>query len=169
MFYFASSSGFYESPRVNSRLLFLVPGRDALSNPTWWNLQQGLERYCSRAHNTKSCNSRDLGRSCNSVFPWQTPRKWLDFQSQPLNLEALKNLVDGIPRERGVVALDKVLEEARKLFEGSRSRARKVGKIYIPTLRDLISCSDCFNFKFLGAQANWWHPCRKWPMSRFES
>lgn len=99
----------------------------------------------------------------------QTPRKWLDFQSQPLNLEALKNLVDGIPRERGVVALDKVLEEARKLFEGSRSRARKVGKIYIPTLRDLISCSDCFNFKFLGAQANWWHPCRKWPMSRFES
>ena len=62
----------------------------------------------------------------------QTPRKWLDFQSQPLNLEALKNLVDGIPKELGVVALDKVLEEARKLFEGSRSRARKVGKFTYP-------------------------------------
>ena len=65
----------------------------------------------------------------------QTPRKWLDFQSQPLNLESLKNLVDEIPREGGVVALDKVLEEAKRLFEASRSRARKVGIFTFPGSR----------------------------------
>ena len=56
----------------------------------------------------------------------QNPRKWFDFQSQPSDFEALKRTVDGIPREGGVVALDKAVEEAGKLFDESRPQARKV-------------------------------------------
>ena len=56
----------------------------------------------------------------------QSSTKWLDFQSQPADAQALKTTVDGIPREGGVGALDKAIEEARKLFDGSRPHARKV-------------------------------------------
>ena len=61
----------------------------------------------------------------------QTPRRWFDFQSQPADLEALKRTVDGNPREGGVVALDKALVEARKLFDGSRPHARKVRNVIL--------------------------------------
>lgn len=56
----------------------------------------------------------------------KAPKKWLDFQNQPSDLKDLKTTVDGIPREGGVVALDKAVEEARKLFDGSRPQALKV-------------------------------------------
>lgn len=56
----------------------------------------------------------------------QSPRKWFDFETQPSDLDALRRTVDGIPREGGVVALDKAVEEARKLFDGSRTHALKV-------------------------------------------
>lgn len=55
-------------------------------------------------------------------------RKWVDFQSQPSDFEDLKKVVDTISREAGVVALDKALDEARKLFDGARPQARKVTK-----------------------------------------
>ena len=55
-------------------------------------------------------------------------RTWVDFQSQPSDFEDLKKLVDAISRETGVVALDKAIDEARKLFDGARPQARKVTK-----------------------------------------
>ena len=56
----------------------------------------------------------------------ETPRRWFDFQSQPSDFDALKRQVDAISRVAGVVALDKSLEEARKLFDAARPQARKV-------------------------------------------
>lgn len=58
-------------------------------------------------------------------------RKWVDFQNQPSDFEDMKKTVDDIARETGVVALDKALEEARKLFDGARPQARKVIKCFI--------------------------------------
>ena len=58
----------------------------------------------------------------------ETPRRWVDFQNQPSDFEALKKMVDDVSRETGVVALDKGLEEAKKLFDSARPHARKVKK-----------------------------------------
>ena len=69
----------------------------------------------------------------------QTPRRWFDFQSQPSDFEALKRTVDGIPREGGIAALDKAVEEARKLFDESRPQARKVRHcLYPSTIGELL-------------------------------
>ena len=57
-------------------------------------------------------------------------RKWVDFQNQPSDFEDMKKTVGDIARETGVVALDKALEEAKKLFDGARPQARKVIKCY---------------------------------------
>ena len=56
----------------------------------------------------------------------EKPTKWFDFQSQPSDFDALKRIVVAITRETGIVALDKSLEEARRLFDAARPQARKV-------------------------------------------
>ena len=56
----------------------------------------------------------------------EKPKKWFDFQSQPSDFDALKRTVDAVTRETGIVALDKSLEEARRLFDAARPQARKV-------------------------------------------
>ena len=60
----------------------------------------------------------------------QSQRKWVDFQNQPSDFEDMKKTVDAIARETGVVALDKALDEARKLFDGARPQASKVMMVY---------------------------------------
>ena len=65
----------------------------------------------------------------------QTPRKWFDFKSQPSDFEAFKRTIDEIAREVGIVALDKAVEEARKLFDESRPQARKVRYCLHPSTR----------------------------------
>ena len=51
---------------------------------------------------------------------------WFDLQSQPSDVDALVKMLNRTFRETGVVALDKAIEKARKLFDGSRPPARKV-------------------------------------------
>ena len=60
-------------------------------------------------------------------------RTWFNFQTQPSDFGDLKKIVDAISREAGVVALDKALDEARKLFDGGRPQARKVTNVYCAT------------------------------------
>lgn len=57
-------------------------------------------------------------------------RKWFDFQSQPSDFEDLRKMLDAISREAGVIALDKALDEARKLYDGGRPQARKVTNVH---------------------------------------
>ena len=57
-------------------------------------------------------------------------RKWMDFQNQPSDFEDMKKTINAIASETGVVALDKALGEAKKLFDGARLQARKVIKWY---------------------------------------
>ena len=54
--------------------------------------------------------------------------KWIDFQNQISDVEALRRIVDSIPRERGELVLNQALEESRKLFHdsGVRPQSRKV-------------------------------------------
>lgn len=54
--------------------------------------------------------------------------KWVDFQNQPSDFEDMKKTISTIVSETGVVALDKALGEAKKLFDGARPQARKVIK-----------------------------------------
>ena len=56
----------------------------------------------------------------------QTSRIWFDFQSQPPDFDSLLKMLNRTSRMKGVVALDKALEEAGKLFDGSRPPVRKV-------------------------------------------